>query len=782
MRSLALLLSAMLLSAACSSSDTLLESAPADPPADVQPPVEDEIVEASNKFVRVGSSTFADRSKQISIQDVVSMPDGPAWMLAGSIEVGRSRSRDAVVSVVSPDEDVPDVLTVLPAKGFTAEALTVKTIDQSNSDQSSSDQTAQHLVGGFIVDKGRTKPVIWSFDDDPANAVLTELPTESPNARAVRFASDGPEPVVIGSETVNGLAKPVVWRKSNSGWVSIPVGESEGAAEKGTAEMSAATTWNNQLVIVGASYDPTRDPTPLVWTEQGGQLEEVATVGLPISGVLNDVAVTGDDSQLVAVGSETVDAISSTLYAVASDTASSWTSSSPTLEAFGRRVTTGFGIQSVIVDGDDRWITVTEPFLQQLHYSSDRGANWTADVDLAGLTGSNMISNGFAANQESDVADGLIVVAGGDVAMQWSGSSFLRLGAQDSVPTQEGDLSAADIIVVDETWYIIGTNTARIEDGFEYSPVLWQSPDGLQWNKASIDHPDESTGVTLFKTSEGTVTAIQGGANFFRDPIYLTSDNGDGSWSNETLDIPAPALRLFPGDAIDGPGDSMLISGSKLIEVDLDGVPTRTKPLFLIVESDGSSQEALLTSSSLDSDFNGSVDCMTGVPGDYMAVLSWANRKVEVASSTSGERWSLTNEDDGLNGFEVTDCLITETERVIVGQDENSQPIIATSPDSDSWDVTKLADHGSVNGVSEIDGQLYLVGWTQSDLGSDGAIWSRTSAGDWEQLTDIGLTSDEFSENVIILDVEEHDGIVVAIGSDQGRAGVWAASAEVFAS
>ena len=164
----------------------------------------------------------------------------------------------------------------------------------------------------------------------------------------------------------------------------------------------------------------------------------------------------------------------------------------------------------------------------------------------------------------------------------------------------------------------------------------------------------------------------------------------------------------------------------------------------------------------------------------YLAVLSWGTRQVEVASSTGGQRWSATTTNNDLDGLEVNDCLNSESDRVIVGQNGDGAPVVAISDDNDRWEITSLAEVGAAFGIAEIRDELFVVGWTESDLGSDGAIWRREPSGQWQQLTNTGLESDEFSESISISDLTESDGVVVAIGSDQGRAGVWIASTEAL--
>ncbi len=747
----------------CTSGETI-QSAPAEPPENrTEIEIEaDEAVEPGNRFVRIDADSFAHRSSQILINDAVGTTDKPGWMFVGAVEDGVSRSRSAVVSIVYPDDDSVSTLSVLPSDGLTANATTVR---------ASGDR---FLVGGHVVEGGKASPTVWTFASNPEDATSTELPTTSPNATVDRFASGSEQTVLIGSETLNGRTSPAVWRLSGSAWESIPIAEDE-LDDTENVIMSAATVWQDQLVIVGTSFDPTRDPIPKLWSEQAGQLETVATFGLPESGFLNDVAV-NSDQELVLVGATTIDAISAPLVASASLVSGPWSPNEPLLETYGSRVTSGFGFQRVLVDGDDLWATVTEPFLQQLHHSTDDGETWETDGDLSDLAGNNLVSNGFALGQDDH-----IVVAGGDIAVQWNGGRFDRLEDDDVLLTQSGELDAADIHVAGDSWFIVGTNTARTSTGFDYSSTLWRSPDGIRWGSVAIDGPQSSIGVVLHERDDEAVTAVLGGSSFYLDPVYLTSPNDSGLWATAALDIPEPALRLLPVDAANGPSGSILLSGGKLVDLGVgEQTSTRTKPLFLIVEPDGSSREALLTSSPVDEDLNGFVNCMAGQPGDYMAVLSWANRRVEVAESTAGERWGSTTTNNEFDGLEVNDCLVADDERIVVGQNADGFPVVATSTNGGPWDLSTFDQLGAAYGVAEIDDEAYLVGWTESDLGSDGAVWRRSSDQSWVRLDDLGLESDEFSENIAIRDLAENNGVVVAIGVDQGRAGVWMASTEVF--
>ncbi len=709
--------------------------------------------EPTDKFQRLDPSQFGNSSTEIVIEDAVSL-DAEAWLVVGGLEDGKARTIAPIVGVLSPTDPERNLQIELPTdEAERASALGV----------SVSGDTVR--VVGNTERGARSTAVVWTSDVSLQSWERDELPMPGrTSARAFELIERADVSYVLGSENIDGFDQPLIWRRSGDRWETI---DAESTPDRNVLAVDGVIV-DSGLIAVGTSSGAFGDPRPVIWSERGGDLATAAGTGLPSGGVLHSI-VEGPDGELIAAGASTSDAISTPMVATAGDVDDRWAVQTSDIDIASWTSFDGLQFREVTFDGGDLVATLTNPVVQQLSRSSDGGQTWNRVGDLGSASGNFLPANGLAVNEA-----GQILVAGGDVAMVYQDDGWSSITDQQISPSQLGAFGATDVVAGPDGFFVGGGRSGRSADGVEYEAVVWQSPDGVSWGRPPLTDPTLFSIYDLLLDSDDRPAALKGGGGFFSS-AGIERPGASGRWGSTTLDIGSAFLL----HAVAGPGGSIIAGG---VRPDPDPEVDVLDPLFVIIEPDDSIREIPLTDSPIDPETNAEVACLAGVTGDLMAVVEWGDGQVGIVAGPNGERWSGVAT-TGLGGdLDISSChRSADGGWLLAGQNATGQPIVATSPDSARWSVEAIADRGSVLGIDEVDGKTYLTGWTASPGRdrTDATIWRMAEDG-WEPITDTGLESDGFARSTSVSGLAAADGVVVAIGTDRGRAGAWVATTDVL--
>ncbi|MGI9598636.1 MAG: hypothetical protein ACR2QK_20900 [Acidimicrobiales bacterium] len=722
-------------------------------------------------FQRLPGEEFGDASDELVIEDAVAFDDR-SWLFAGSLEDGRQRTIEATLSLVSSDDPAADRRIPLPADG--AER------SQANGVSISGDTI---LVAGLIGTGDENTPVVWQGDRSLGRWQLIELPTAPGSQRSVanRVYQHRSGDYVLGQAQVDGFSRPAAWRRTAGDWVAL---EADGEREEDLSA-SAGVVTGDGLVVIGRASAASGDPRPMVWIEQGDRLVTAPGDGLPTSGSLYDVDI--DGGEVVAVGAATEDGISVPLVARSSDSGRRWTvQTAAGLDLAGWVSFDGVEFGRLLVDDGVLHTWLTNPVVQQMSRSVDGGRTWDRIGNLS-LAGNNFVP----ANAVAARADGTILVTGADVAMEWPGSRsggrsdsgsdtsfdsgfdipWTTIVAADVLPTQLGALEAIDVVAGDDGFLIGGVRTARTDSDLRFEAVLWRSPDGTRWGRPPIDQQDGFAINDVFVDPDGRLGGFKAGGSYFTSVTLVRPDDG-GRWRSTAL----PIGEAFLHHSLPGAGGAVVAAGNRP-RSDL----SQTDPLFVVIDSDGELREIPLTNSPVEPDTNASVLCLAGPVGRMISVLEWGDGQIGIATSTNGERWRGLPVGDDLDGLAINGCHGDEDGFLLGGRDPRGRAVVARSSDGEAWDVSELADGAAILGIDVIDGRIFLSGWITGDdgLGRDATIW-KPDRRSWTPLIGSGLEGDGFARFTEVSALAARDGIVVAVGTDRGRAGAWVATVEVL--
>ncbi len=735
-------------------------------------------------FQRLPAAQFANASPELAVADAAALDDG-TWLVVGSLEDGRRRSLDATVAVLDPGSNDNSTGTgrrvALPDGGADR--------SQAGGLALAGDRV---LVVGSVERADRAEPVLWIGDRSLDRWLLIQLPTtgDPVDASAVGVYHRLDSSYVIGRSTVDGFERPLVWRADGAGgvWrqldVVAPGGDQSGFGDGADVSASAASIADQGLVMIGRSLAATGDPTPLVWVERNDRLVPAEADGLPLGGSLHDLA-TADDGSLVAVGAATEAGVSTPILASASGPDGRWTVRRAELDLAGWVSFDGVEFGRLMAENGAIYATLTNPVVQQLYRSDDDGRSWQRLGNLS-LAGNNFVP----ARAVSRSSDGSILVVGADVAMVWVGSDWSLVTDPEALPTQLGALQAIDVVAGERGFLIGGGRTARTDSELRFEAVLWQSPDGSRWGRPPIDQPVGFVVNDVFHGPDGDLAAFKAGGSYFT-PVHLLRPDPSGRWQS----TPMPVGEAFLDHSLAGVNGAIVAAGNRP-RSDL----SQTDPLFAIVEPDGALREVPLTNSPI-GDANASVLCLAGAVGQMIAVLEWGDGEIGVATGTNGERWRGIDSGNDLDGLSIRACHGDGDGFLLGGRDVGGRAVVARSEDGQRWTVEPVADTAAVLGIDRIDGRLYLSGWRSGDgdPGRTATIWAPASnaggdgdgGGDgpdvegavkanWLALTDLGFDGDDFARFTELTGLAATDDVVVAIGSDRGRAGAWVATIDAL--
>lgn len=381
--------------------------------------------------------------------------------------------------------------------------------------------------------------------------------------------------------------------------------------------------------------------------------------------------------------------------------------------------------------GDEITITGTgfgtDPFHLEVRFSTNVAAEIVSVSDTSlvvkvpdGATNGPVSVYNIITDSADDSASFTVTGGGGGTPATWTAraspsafllngvaygsSTFVTVGYSRTLLTSSDGVSWTSRTAADSNFYAgnaitwDGSQFVMVGDSSNlssYAPLIATSPDGITWTRRSWTHGSETQLVDVAGTaSRLTAVGLNG--------VLISSTDGGATWSAESLPVVASIGSLS------GVADN----GSTRVAVGRDSA---YYGVILVNTGSGWAQagSAMATFAPRDVIWNGSLWLAVGATSYNFGA------DPVVMYSSDGSNWTRVDlpAEAVPADFTLRDVAWTGSQFVVVGDNNGTTRVVATSPDGATWTQAHTSTHAGnsvLEGVAAGGGKVVAVGGTRT--------------------------------------------------------------------